>query len=453
MLKRLFTIIIIFICTQIFFGQDNYLYFINDEKEAAYERIKIINNAEKEILVSYYIFSDDATGLISLDLLLMKKEENPDISIKLLLDGYGKKPDKSLLYYIEQQGIEIKVFHPLPKLIVQPSQMSISNFFNAINNSIFRMHDKLVIVDQKELISGGRNIDKSYYGLGEKNFYDRDIYFNSEDLTREVREYFFQLWNSKHVKDITYKKKHKKEKVFKENDDKMKNTRKFILFNENNFNELLKNRNDKHKPLKFKKAKFLSAYNKETNEFDPNFLSTALFNYALNIKDIMLIETPYLVPTKRFYKLIKHLRQKGVTIQFITNSFCSTDATPVAAIYDNEKDNLTGMGVELYEYLGPNYFHVKSAIFDDNISLIGSFNMDPRSAYINTELVFIIEDEEVTKELKRIMDEDMYNCVYVRESEDQAKGGFYDCSKSQSHMFAYVVFRFLSRLGWLYKLF
>ena len=97
---------------------------------------------------------------------------------------------------------------------------------------------------------------------------------------------------------------------------------------------------------------------------------------------------------------------------------------PVAAAYDNQKNMLSGMGVELYEYLGPDYLHAKSAIFDDSLSLIGSFNMDPRSAYINTELVFVIEDKIVAEKLKNIIIGDMENCVYVRDKEDQSKGGF-----------------------------
>lgn len=312
MVKKLSIVFIIFFCSQMIFGQNNHLYFINNEKDAAYERINIVNKAKEEILISYYIFDDDAIGLVSLDLLLMKKEKNPNISIKLMLDGIGNGIDKSLLYYLEQHGIEIKIFHPLPKLFVPAKHMSISNFFNSINNSIYRMHDKLVIIDQKKFIAGGRNIDKSYYGLAENNFHDRDIYFNSKDLTQQVREYFLQLWNSKHVKKITYRKRHKSNKNYKKNENKLKNIRNFILFNQEEYNEMFKERNLKHKSLKFKKALFLSAYNKETKKFDPFFLSTSLFNYSMNITKYMLIETPYLVPTKRFSGLIEHLRQKGL---------------------------------------------------------------------------------------------------------------------------------------------
>jgi len=113
-------------------------------------------------------------------------------------------------------------------------------------------------------------------------------------------------------------------------------------------------------------------------------------------------------------------------MQFVTNSFCSTDAMPVAAAYDNEKPKIESLGVELYEYIGPGYLHAKSAVFDDSLALVGSYNMDPRSAYINTELVFVIEDKNVAKELKKLILEDMENCVNTNIATENTFGGYYD---------------------------
>ena len=209
----------------------------------------------------------------------------------------------------------------------------------------------------------------------------------------------------------------------------------------------------KTKGIKFKKVKFLNSYDKVKNKFNPEFLSTSLYNLTINTKKSFIIETPYLLPTLRFYKLLRYFKSKGVKMQFVTNSFCSTDAMPVAAAYDNEKPKLEELGVELYEYLGPDYLHAKSAVFDDSLALVGSYNMDPRSAYINTELVFVIDDKNIAKELKRLITEDMENSISTKVISDNSFGGFYDCDKSRKAIMTYVIFKFLTKFGWLYNLF
>ncbi len=451
---RILILLVIFVLSSIRLNsQDNYLYFLNNTDDATLARIKIIETAKKELLISYFIFDDDPFGLVSLDVLLLQKELYPDLKIRILLDASANGIDKSLLYYMEQHGIEIKEFHPLPKLFVPWSKMSIKNFFNALNNLNYRMHDKMILADDDMLIIGGRNIENSYYGLNSKNFHDRDLFFKSKPLVADVREYFNQLWNSNHVQKITYYHGDKKGKWRDKMVNKLINIRKYILSKKSIYQKLISAIDPKTKGIKFKKVKFLNSYDKVKNKFNPEFLSTSLYNLTINTKKSFIIETPYLLPTIRFYKLLRYFKSKGVKMQFVTNSFCSTDAMPVAAAYDNEKPKLEELGVELYEYLGPDYLHAKSAVFDDSLALVGSYNMDPRSAYINTELVFVIDDKNIAKELKRLITEDMENSISTKVISDNSFGGFYDCDKSRKAIMTYVIFKFLTKFGWLYNLF
>ncbi|HEB62385.1 MAG TPA: hypothetical protein ENI82_04450 [Bacteroidetes bacterium] len=314
----------------------------------------------------------------------------------------------------------------------------------------YRMHDKLIITDNNEIIAGGRNIEESYYGMSEKNFHDLDFYLKSRNLATKVREYYLHMWNSRHVRKITYGKRYKSGKHYNKMVDKLKNIRKFTLYNKEKYLQISKNLDPEISGLQFRKAKFLSSYNSVTGRFEPEYLSTSLFNLSLRIKRSMLIETPYLLPTKRMFKLLEYLDKRGVTVDFVTNSFCSSDAVPVVAAYDNEKDNLSGLGVNLFEYKGPDYLHVKSAVFDDKTALIGSYNMDPRSAYINTELIFVIEDKNVAEKLKSIIFEDKKNCIEVKFNKDNSEGGYYNCVKSGIDIFLYTFFRLFSNLSLFY---
>jgi len=453
-LKKSFilNIIILLLGINAIFAQENHLMFLNDGTKAALARAKIVEKAQNELLVAYFIFEDDGIGLVALDLLLLKKELNPDIKIKVLLDGSSNRVDRSLWYYLEQHGIEIREFHPSPKLLVPLKKISIRNFFKAFKNANSRMHDKILLADSQDLIIGGRNIERTYYDLAKKNFHDRDIYFVSKTIGAEVKAYFDKLWNSKHVSKLTYNRRDRKGKHYNKMINKLKNIRNYTLYHKKEYEKNSQSIDPEKYGMKFEKAIFLSSYNKETGKFDPEYLSTSLFKLALQLKKSFIIETPYLVPTKRLYKLMEILHEKDVKMQFVTNSFCSTDVMPVAAAYDNEKEKLAKLGVELFEYKGPEYLHAKSAIFDDSLALVGSYNMDPRSAYINTELVFIIDDKNVVKELSSIIDEDKANSVKVITTPD-FPGGYYDCTKSRADMIIYVIFKFLTRFQWMYNMF
>jgi hypothetical protein len=260
-------------------GQEGYLYFLNTEIEASDARIKILSEAKKEILISYYIFEDDPIGLIGLDILLLIKENNPDITIKLLLDASANGIDKSILYILEQNGIEIKEFHPIPKLFVPLKKISVKKFFTALNDFNFRMHDKLIIVDNEKLITGGRNIEISYYGLDEKNFHDRDVFFHSKILTKKVSKYFNELWNSKHVRAINYHGYHKKGKNYTNMFNKMKNIRNYVNFNITSISKKLKNLFLKTNGISFNKATFLSSYSKSTDKFLTLFTNLLTIHY------------------------------------------------------------------------------------------------------------------------------------------------------------------------------
>ena len=434
-------------------AQDDFLYFVNEANEAIYSRLNIIENAKHELFVSYYIFETDDIGMFFLALLIDKKEKNPQIDIKLLLDANGCKINRKYLYYCEQKGIEIKEFHSIPKILVPLEKISIPNFILAVQNFNMRMHDKFIIADSIAFITGGRNIEKSYFGMDVRNFNDRDVYFYSHKLASDVREYYLNLWNSNYVQKISYFIKHKSNRNFK-NSEKILTTKKEIINrNRPNYEILYKDFHPKINGLPFKKAFFLSSFDQQTGTLNPILLSNSLFNLMYKVNKSVLIQTPYLLPTKPFYKLLKNLVHRNINIAFITNSNCSTDVMPISAVYDNQKRKLEKLGIDLYEFTGPDYLHSKSGVFDDKIALIGSYNFDPRSANINTELVFIIEDETIAQKLKEIINEDQKQCVKVVKNDSNSFGGYYGCYKTGPDMILYVLFRLLAHNKLLYNQF
>jgi cardiolipin synthase C len=127
-----------------------------------------------------------------------------------------------------------------------------------------------------------------------------------------------------------------------------------------------------------------------------------------------VIETPYLVPTKELFTDIDYLKKRGVKkIEMITNSISSNDSMLVQLGYETAKKKLLRLGVALWEYKGPDCLHAKSAVLDDRLALIGSFNIDPRSQHLNTETAVAINDRVTARQLSRYIDAHKPNCTRI----------------------------------------
>ncbi|NTW59767.1 MAG: phospholipase D family protein, partial [Nitrospirae bacterium] len=135
----------------------------------------------------------------------------------------------------------------------------------------------------------------------------------------------------------------------------------------------------------------------------------------------LLISSPYFIPGERGVASFKHLREKGVRIRIVTNSFAGNDVALVHSGYAKYRKDLLKLGVELYE-LKPTLaaapekdrerfgssgasLHAKAFIVDRERVFVGSLNLDPRSLDLNTELGFVVESNELADMLARQFDE------------------------------------------------
>jgi putative cardiolipin synthase len=126
----------------------------------------------------------------------------------------------------------------------------------------------------------------------------------------------------------------------------------------------------------------------------------------------VIAENAYLVPQQKSAPGYRELSGRGVTVRLLTNSLASTDVVPVNAHYANTRPQLVDSGVELYEmkpwaasrelYLARApaskahlALHGKAAVFDRRIVFVGSFNLDPRSAALDTETVIVVYSPEL----------------------------------------------------------
>ena len=135
----------------------------------------------------------------------------------------------------------------------------------------------------------------------------------------------------------------------------------------------------------------------------------------------ILISSPYFIPGERGVASFSQLREKGVRIRIVTNSFAGNDVALVHSGYARYRKDLLKLGVELYE-LKPSLaaapekdrerfgssgasLHAKAFIVDRERVFVGSLNLDPRSLDLNTELGFVVESRELADILARQFDE------------------------------------------------
>jgi putative cardiolipin synthase len=156
--------------------------------------------------------------------------------------------------------------------------------------------------------------------------------------------------------------------------------------------------------------------------------STQLLIEAVsNAKSSVLIQSPYLIMPEGGIELFEELVKRGVRIRISTNSLASTDNIPAFGGYHGQRSDLLEAGVELYEFkphpavedeLVDRYpriaennpifaLHAKSMVVDDEIVFIGTFNLDPRSANLNTEVGLLVDSKELGRQLTESIERDI----------------------------------------------
>ena len=138
----------------------------------------------------------------------------------------------------------------------------------------------------------------------------------------------------------------------------------------------------------------------------------------------LFLVSPYFVPGKKGVELLAGVRQRGVRVVVITNSLASTDGVPVHSKYQLYRKALIEAGVELYEIkptagaqlkrrfrepAGSSIggLHAKTFTFDRRIGFIGSYNLDPRSSKLNTEMGVLFDCPALAKRLPETTERDL----------------------------------------------
>jgi putative cardiolipin synthase len=365
---------------------------LENPNDAVQARIDLIQRAHHSIDAQYYIVGNDDFTLAGLALL--RDAARRGCQIRLIVDGRSNMLNKDVHAELQREHIWVRLYHPVT--------------LGTLNLLFHRMHDKGLNVDRKFMIRGGRNAEGDYFGYWKHNFVDRDVYIEGRAVTASCL-YFDQLWNSKEVTPVAIvpdpagAHADQGRRILDLAKEKLR-AGKFPFLN---------TRTDwSARAREVRSTEFLhDPVGKKNIEFG---IAQALRLKLLNTRHSVLIETPYLVPTTDFVTDLVTLRKRGVSkIEILTNSSTTNDDLFVSIGYEAAKKKLLSMGVDLWEYRGPDTIHAKSAVLDDELALIGSFNMDPRSQHLNTETAVAVPDRETARQLRQAIYVTRKNCDHI----------------------------------------
>ena len=413
------------------------VHVLEDGSGSMVARAWLSEYAEKTIDIQYFIFSTDNVGLIACDYLIRAADRG--VKVRIIVDDIMVDADiEDILIFNSHENITVKIYNPgvnLGKNIIEKIEKFTTDFRSANQ----RMHNKTFIVDGKVVITGGRNIADEYFDYDhEYNFRDRDILLLGKE-TREVNKSFDEFWNSPLSQDVTIVIKDKPENVTSKN--RFDNLHEYAC-NPNNFWPQVRKRIE-NLPSTFKAIKnsgdlvwlddveFVSdrpGKNDEKNGLGGGGVSTAaLINLVKNAKSSIDIQTPYLITTELSQNLFKEAVERGVKIRILTNSLASTDNVEAFSSYQTDRKKLLETGVRIYEFRPdaaerkkimtgelqlkldhkPIFgLHAKSMVIDNKITVIGTFNLDPRSANLNTECVVIVRSDKISRGVLKGMEEE-----------------------------------------------
>jgi putative cardiolipin synthase len=405
-------------------------YPMEDGIDALAARLLLAQRAEKTIDVQYYLIKNDIIGRAFILSLLRAADRG--VRVRLLLDDmFTKGYDIGMAAVHSHPNFEIRIFNPFRRGAAGRTLGAITEF-GRINR---RMHNKSFTVDNQITIIGGRNIADEYFGVREDaKFGDLDV-VGVGPVVQDVTSMFDTYWNHPTALPAPafVKELEDPEAALNEVRDALEGALDDIR--ESEYADAVRGRILKYvdsdsslfewAPYRLVVDSPDKGIKKKAAEADS--ITTPLIESLERAEHELLIISPYFVPLKGGIKGLSEIQARGVKVTVITNSLAANNQFTVHGGYAPARKPLLEAGVKIYEVRpdaevsGTEFvnasgakatLHTKAFIVDDKEVFIGSFNFDPRSANINTELGVIIHDPELALIYGALIDEALHTQTY-----------------------------------------
>lgn len=409
-------------------------------------RVGLARAAQQTIDAQYYIFHSDNTGLLFLGELLAAADRG--VRVRLLLDDiHTSSLERSLAAAAAHPRIEIRLFNPFIHRHLR--WLDAVTDFGRVSR---RMHNKSLITDNAATVVGGRNIGDEYFGAKpDLDFSDLDLLLIGP-VVNDVAAEFDAYWNSRAAYPVTsllsgplpgadalQELRIKIAQHVQAVQDSLA-----AVGSENN--EMARTLANGQLPAFFWGSATVIADPPIKLSLPPEdsarHAATKLLGILEQARQELILVSPYFVPGKQGVEWLQQIAARGVRVQVLTNSFAATDVRAVHAGYSRYREALLRAGIELYELkpsarsslaretrrrsmTGPSRssLHAKTYMTDRRMVYVGSFNLDPRSARLNTEMGVVVENEQLCAALRENFGREILNVAYRVELAADSRSG------------------------------
>ena len=393
---------------------------LSDPLEAFAARMLLARTAERSLDVQYYIWRADQTGTLLLQALVAAADRG--VRVRLLLDDGGTSGlDKMLAALTLHPRIEVRLFNPFVVRKFKP--LGYLTDFSRANR---RMHNKSFTADNEASIVGGRNVGDEYFGATDGVLFSDVDVLAVGPVVPEVSQDFDRYWASpsaypaqailRAVGPAELQALDAEATRISQSDAAQAYSQ--SVRNTPFIQQLLR----QELPIEWAHTTLVSDDPlKGLGRAKPAGLLIKQMHDVIGTpqRSVALV-TPYFVPTAAGVQALADLRRNGIRVRVMTNAYEATDVPLVHAGYAKRRAALLQHGVELFEMqrmsprsnharLNPlgssgSSLHAKTFAVDSERAFVGSFNFDPRSALLNTELGVIIESPRLAQRIEQAFD-------------------------------------------------
>lgn len=391
-------------------------------------RVLLARAAEKSLDVQYYIWRGDQAGQLLFDELWQAAGRG--VRVRLLLDDHNTAGlDQTIAALDAHPNIEVRLYNPLAYRGLRA--LNYLSDFTRVNR---RMHNKSFTADNQATIVGGRNIGNEYAGAGRALLFEDLDVIALGPVVREVSRVFDLYWNS----PSAYPASHLLQAA--EADAAAWLDAKFAA-NKVDPESIAYTGTLVETPLvrDLLAGKLALEWTDARLLWDDPAKTLAAVERADLLEDLLHtvgrprqsfdLVSPYFVPGKKGTADLSALAQNGVAVRVLTNSLAASDVRAVHAGYAKRRRALLEAGVQLYEFkpLAPGdepamrsrrggsssaSLHAKTFALDRERIFVGSFNFDPRSALLNTEMGLMIDSPALARLLTTAFDTGIPETAY-----------------------------------------
>jgi len=401
------------------------IYPLPNARDAFAARILLARAAERSLDLQYYVWHSDTTGRLLFDAVWQAAERG--VRVRMLLDDATTKGlDPTIATLATHPNIRIRLFNPFVN-----RGFRLGDFITDFSRVNRRMHNKSFTADNQVTIVGGRNVGDEYYGANsDVGFRDLDA-MAVGSVVRDVSREFDLFWNSEPaypaanvIPAIGRDEATRVREAWAIAGQQSDALRYVSAVSDTPLVRALLNGELK---LEWTTAQVIHddpskvLHSRESTEL--HMLPRLEHALGRPMQELDLV-SPYFVPGADGTAGFRELRERGVKVQILTNSLAATDVMPTHAGYSNYREDLLRAGVRLYE-LKPNRdtsaakeaaerqgiadsaaagLHAKTFSVDRSRIFVGSFNLDPRSDRLNTEMGIVIASPTLASRLSAEFD-------------------------------------------------